>query len=77
MLGKGSVYTIKNIVAKMSPARPTKPAAIPPTMAEVLALLVGAPVALAVAEEELLEGCIGLYVIRVMEVTGCATDAMG
>ena len=43
-------------MAKISPARPTKPAAIPPTMAEVLALLVGATVALAVAEVALLDG---------------------
>jgi hypothetical protein len=43
-------------MTKISPARPTKPAAIPPTMAEVLVLLVGTTVVLAVAEDVLLEG---------------------
>lgn len=71
----GGEHTKKNIVAKIRPASPTKPAAIPPTTAEVLVLLVGAAVELAVAEDVLLDKCVWVYcVTRATEVMG---DEMG
>ena len=47
--------TAKNKIAKMRPARPTKPAAIPPTKRDVLVLPVAVVVGLGVAEVALIE----------------------